>query len=309
VASAATRRKSSAEPFFGAILSAAALFIASGIIWKFSDAKFLLSQDIALVFLMLALTELIFRGKIWNAAGKTNASAIFAAVVFFAFVYLGMDPLRSAGFSVAYALILGGLRLREDVWACVLASWAYFGLAFFYFRDPQVSTMVFSIFFLSLAIYSKLPGRTLAGALGELGVKKEGLLKHIGIGVLVTFAMLAFFFATTYVLIYLGLNDLGAVHTRIRTFPPEVLASAVLLAPPGEELFFRGILFPALGTIGSSVVFAIVHYTYGSWVEMAQAFVIGIAYCVVYKKTGSLVPAIVSHALINALSIALSTLG
>jgi membrane protease YdiL (CAAX protease family) len=68
-----------------------------------------------------------------------------------------------------------------------------------------------------------------------------------------------------------------------------------------EELFFRGALLPLMGVWASALVFGLLHFsgraTYLSW--MLWAGVMGILLGGLFVYSGSLLPAIVAHALIN----------
>ena len=89
-----------------------------------------------------------------------------------------------------------------------------------------------------------------------------------------------------------------------------ILANAVLVGPAGEELIFRGILFPALrhwmlmsaAAILSSVVFAAYHYY--SWPGFFGLLVFGAICALATYLTGSLVPAIIAHILNNFFAVA-----
>ena len=85
-----------------------------------------------------------------------------------------------------------------------------------------------------------------------------------------------------------------------------------LIAPIAEEVFFRGLLFPMLrarigvawGVVLTGALFSIVHAV-GSPVEaLIVLFVLGAGLCLLYLRTGSLLPCIGLHALNNAISFA-----
>ena len=85
-----------------------------------------------------------------------------------------------------------------------------------------------------------------------------------------------------------------------------------LIAPIAEEVFFRGLLFPMLrarigvawGVVLTGALFSIVH-ALGSPVEaLIVLFVLGAGLCLLYLRTGSLLPCIGLHALNNAISFA-----
>jgi membrane protease YdiL (CAAX protease family) len=82
------------------------------------------------------------------------------------------------------------------------------------------------------------------------------------------------------------------------------------VAPLTEEFFFRGFVFGVLrekigvagGAIATGVVFGLVHVA-GSPIETVGVLVIlGVLLCLLYQRTGSLLPCIALHALNNALS-------
>lgn len=89
-----------------------------------------------------------------------------------------------------------------------------------------------------------------------------------------------------------------------------VLANAVLLVPIGEEVMFRGILFPALrhwmpasaAIFLSSVVFAAYHYY--SWPGFLALIAFGSICAMAVHATGSLIPAIIAHTLNNLFAVA-----
>jgi membrane protease YdiL (CAAX protease family) len=87
-----------------------------------------------------------------------------------------------------------------------------------------------------------------------------------------------------------------------------------LVAPIAEEVFFRGFLFPVLkaragvvwGVVITGALFSVVH-ALGSPVEaLVVLFVLGAGLCLLYLRTGSLLPCIGLHALNNAISFAVT---
>jgi len=94
-----------------------------------------------------------------------------------------------------------------------------------------------------------------------------------------------------------------------------VLVSAVVLAPIVEELFFRGLCLRAIekrfGTtaavLGSTFLFTLPHFTNPSLAGTAVLFSvigsIGLILALVVVKTGRLGPAVIAHALFNAVGV------
>ena len=86
------------------------------------------------------------------------------------------------------------------------------------------------------------------------------------------------------------------------------------VAPLTEELFFRGFVFGVLrekigaigGALATGVVFGLVHVA-GSPIETVGVLIIlGVLLCLLYQRTGSLLPCIALHALNNAISFAVT---
>jgi membrane protease YdiL (CAAX protease family) len=84
-----------------------------------------------------------------------------------------------------------------------------------------------------------------------------------------------------------------------------VLVGAVL-APVGEELLFRGVVYPGLrNELGpwvavplSAALFGLAHYELG-WAPVAFTGLMGVAFALLVEAGGSLGPAVVAHVLIN----------
>lgn len=139
------------------------------------------------------------------------------------------------------------------------------------------------------------------------------------LGIATGIACLLASFALSAVLYAAGLLDAEPVLDKLSSLPLPALIAAFTIAPLCEEMFFRGFLlrmlsesvFPKLGSLAfassaalSSFIFAIMHFSYGSLAEIAVAFSIGLILCASIRKWGSLVPAIVAHALFNFASVA-----
>ena len=133
-------------------------------------------------------------------------------------------------------------------------------------------------------------------------------------------ALLALSFAISAFLYALGLLDTFRVAQKIVSLPTLALLSAATLSPLAEEMLFRGYFFRkisgsadsgkkpgakslAIGSTLSSLLFASLHFSYGSITELASAFFLGLALCALAWRTRSLVPSVVAHASFNLLSI------
>ncbi|MGE5459492.1 MAG: lysostaphin resistance A-like protein [Solirubrobacterales bacterium] len=92
---------------------------------------------------------------------------------------------------------------------------------------------------------------------------------------------------------------------------------AIALAPLGEELFFRGVLFRAIrdrygfpaGALGSAVAFGSIHYIPGpaldSLLLMTVMVFTGLGLAYIYERRGSIVAPIAAHVTFNAIGLAL----
>ena len=92
---------------------------------------------------------------------------------------------------------------------------------------------------------------------------------------------------------------------------------ALAIAPFGEELFFRGILFRALrdrfgfpvGATGSAVAFGLIHYIPGALIDAALLMLVmtfvGAALAFIYERRGSFVAPVAAHVTFNVIGLAL----
>ena len=92
---------------------------------------------------------------------------------------------------------------------------------------------------------------------------------------------------------------------------------AIVIAPVGEELFFRGVLFRALrdrhgfwvGAVGSSVGFGLIHFVPDAAADtallMIAMFFTGIALCYLYERRGTIVAPLAAHVTFNVIGIVL----
>jgi membrane protease YdiL (CAAX protease family) len=92
---------------------------------------------------------------------------------------------------------------------------------------------------------------------------------------------------------------------------------ALVIAPFGEELFFRGILFRSLrdrhgfavGAVGSGIAFGLIHYVPGPLIDalllMLVMTFVGVALAFIYERRGSFVAPVAAHVTFNVIGIAL----
>jgi membrane protease YdiL (CAAX protease family) len=97
------------------------------------------------------------------------------------------------------------------------------------------------------------------------------------------------------------------LRPAVRDSSDSALVVVALASGIGEEILFRGLLVPAIGIVASSLVFGVVHQVRGParWGWMVWATVMGVAFAVVFRVTGSLVGPMLAHVAINAVNLRL----
>ncbi len=97
------------------------------------------------------------------------------------------------------------------------------------------------------------------------------------------------------------------LRPAVRDSSDSALVVVALASGIGEEILFRGLLVPAIGVIASSLVFGVVHQVRGParWGWMVWATVMGVAFALVFRVTGSLVGPMLAHVTINAVNLRL----
>lgn len=108
-------------------------------------------------------------------------------------------------------------------------------------------------------------------------------------------------------------SDNGTLKQQLLFQLPVLSIYTALFIPILEETIFRKIIFGSLctrfnfwiGAIASSLLFAGGHL---SWNGFIGYFIVGMIYCYVYKKSGSMLPTVAAHALMNFAAIWVSSL-
>jgi hypothetical protein len=108
-------------------------------------------------------------------------------------------------------------------------------------------------------------------------------------------------------------KDLGANNGELTLVLAAILV--IVVAPACEEFFFRGFFFKALRSrfslVGAAlidaVVFGAVHYTGSQTLSVLPVLaMLGFVFCMLYARTGSIVPGIALHAINNSISYAVT---
>ena len=108
-------------------------------------------------------------------------------------------------------------------------------------------------------------------------------------------------------------EDLGADEGTFGLIAAGVMV--MLVAPVAEEFFFRGFFYRALrsrfsiaaAAIADGLLFGIIHYNFegaDALLLLPPLAVLGVIFCLVYEKTGSLFPVIGMHAFNNSVAYA-----
>jgi membrane protease YdiL (CAAX protease family) len=147
-----------------------------------------------------------------------------------------------------------------------------------------------------------------------------GLRRHVRVGRSLLLAFVAFVAFFGFLLVWQAVLDikqtddlaqqLGARDSSFNLAFVAVLVAVI--APIAEELFFRGFLFGALrgvmhwvpAAIVTGISFGLVHAGGTDAVFLVPLAVLGFLLCLLYRRTGSLLPGMGVHAFNNALALA-----
>ena len=166
--------------------------------------------------------------------------------------------------------------------------------------SEALSTIAFQIaVFVLPFVLLRFEGKNLKKSLGFLRVKKFSWSDFLWKG----FALFAFSYGLVLIelsiLGFFGLDDSSKVENALNGFLPLVLILVLVLSPIVEELLFRGYVLPKVGIFFSSLVFASLHYFYGSYAEILAAFTLAVCFSYFVKRWNSIYPAIFAHFLVN----------
>jgi membrane protease YdiL (CAAX protease family) len=213
------------------------------------------------------------------------------------------------------ALIAGfALALTGAILIAIIASLGGYGI------DDQppgvtIGATVFQDLSLVVAavIFARMSSRPRPADFGLRRVALRPAVKWATIG------WVAFFLFSAIWAALLNLNEtddlpkeLGAEDSDLALVSVAILVCVV--APICEEFFFRGYFFtalrnwrgPWLAAILTGVVFGAIHAGSSPVGFLVPLMAFGFALCVIYWRTGSLLPCIVLHALNNALAFGVS---
>jgi len=187
-----------------------------------------------------------------------------------------------------------------------------------------LGVMVTTCFYLVVLLFGiwmlKLRGGSFAEGMG-LTIRPYGRLILIGVVAFLAFQPLHFIYKTAVVAVFHGLSVPIESHPVVeQLLKPDGMAvklsialSVVLAVPFFEEIFFRGFLYravrktmdPVAAIAVTAALFAIVH----PWVFQASLVLpLGFLLAYLMEKTGSVIPCMVVHFLVNGTSLLLTFL-
>jgi membrane protease YdiL (CAAX protease family) len=214
-------------------------------------------------------------------------------------------------------LVTLGIAILGATLATVVAQLAGFDVDA---GDPPPGVTITGTFFQDggLILSAWLLARLTAGrpAAADFGLRRVAVGRAAGwlLGVWVAFIAFSGIWAAA-----LGIEEnddlpqeLGADDSSTALFFVAVLVCVA--APIAEELFFRGFCFTALrrwigvagGAVATGLIFGAIHAGSADAVFLVPLAVFGALLCVLYHRTGSLLPCIVLHALNNSLALGVS---
>ncbi len=136
---------------------------------------------------------------------------------------------------------------------------------------------------------------------------KNGQWKQILLDSFALFFIIIFVLTLeSIVLAAFNFDDSSKVAVVISQFSLLTIIVSATIGPFAEEVFFRGFLQKYLGVFITGVIFAALHYGFGSVTEIIGAFTAGMifGYWIKYRNS-NLWPAIIAHSFYNLVSILL----
>ncbi|MFH1285877.1 MAG: type II CAAX endopeptidase family protein [Candidatus Micrarchaeota archaeon] len=255
------------------------------------------------VIVLLILQELVFRGILLEKFGIWIQALVLACLLAVLCAHSYVEAVALFVYGFASSVVLALLKKERGLLLCVLAGLVYLVFFLATVGNPYFATGVLSLFLLLFPFYYLRRSSSWKEVLETLGLRREGLLKNILLGIALLFASYAMLIVVALTLGALGYADQELVQETVSGLPVYLLVFAVVFAPFAEEIFFRGFLTPRIGIIGSSVVFALAHFQYGAISEIVATLCLGLLFAYARKRTNSVVAPMVAHVIINLVSI------
>jgi len=157
-------------------------------------------------------------------------------------------------------------------------------------------------------IYYYFKNHSIKKSFEELGIKKIDKKELTKNSIQILAGLIAIMFAISIASSLIQVNDLDKVNETVKTIvevSPFLMLYYLVVRVFAEEIFFRGFLVTKIGIFGSSIIFGLAHFMYGSIIEIIGAFIAGLFLAYYFKKTNNLIPVILGHMAFNAVSLIL----
>jgi len=131
--------------------------------------------------------------------------------------------------------------------------------------------------------------------------------KNLAYGIVLSLGIFALNVLIVSLGTYFGYNDLQTQSKIISDFitMPVLFSIYLLISAIAEEFFFRAFLTTYTGIWFSTLIFAILHFSYGSYFEIVGAFILGLILAIIWKRTRNFYIIAIGHFLQNFYSIIL----
>ncbi len=190
-------------------------------------------------------------------------------------------------------------KYKFQKWAIIFIIFLIFTLV-----RNELSLLAPSFIFIVFPFYwAKHNGKKYSTVIQEYGLRVKNKFSIIMCGVIGLFLIILLVGLIGLFFYLIDMNDQANVKDVVRSLPWISIPFAIILAPLAEEIFFRGFLLKKLGLWASAIIFAVLHFAYGSIVEIAAAFAIALLLSYLFVKTKSLWPSIIAHSLFNLLAL------
>jgi len=143
---------------------------------------------------------------------------------------------------------------------------------------------------------------------GELGLKRIGSFELIKKALILLGKLFLAVLIIGILSNYFGLNDSEIIKEKIQLISEQgvfILAYLVIVRVICEEIFFRGFLLNKLGNFFQAFLFAILHFSYESQIEVIGAFILGLILGKAAKDNKNLFPNIIAHLIYNIIILSL----
>ncbi|PIU21577.1 MAG: hypothetical protein COT15_01640 [Candidatus Diapherotrites archaeon CG08_land_8_20_14_0_20_34_12] len=159
-----------------------------------------------------------------------------------------------------------------------------------------------------LKIKKPLNKRKILKIFNELGLSKISSIELIKKTLILLVTLFIALIIISILSSYFGLNDSELIKDKIQSISSQstlILAYLLIIRVICEEIFFRGFLLGKLGNFFQAFLFAILHFSYESQIEVIGAFILGLILGKAAKDNKNLFPNILAHLIYNAIVVTL----